>query len=189
MRNFFIMLVVAFGFYGCGDADASAITSGANYTKEQQKAMENVDINSYKEVADVFRETGTITSDGKPYLMVFGANGCVYCDRLKDVVKDNADIKEILKEHYAPYYINISYSKTHFVEFLDKSVQTSDLVKQYNIVPTPTLVFLSPLGKELFVYTGFMPKEKFEKALEFFKNPALQNMESKTIKKAFQEIL
>ncbi|TLD83894.1 hypothetical protein LS70_003560 [Helicobacter sp. MIT 11-5569] len=190
MRSFLILLIALFGMYGCQDeTSANAVTSGTNYTKEQKKAMENIDINSYAEVADVFLETNTIKSNGLPYFLVFSANGCVYCDRLKDLIKENAEIKEFLKENYAPYYINVSYSKTHFVEFIDKSVVTADLAEKYGVKPTPTLVFLSKSGKELFVYPGFMPKERFQKALEFFKNPELENMESQNIKQAFQDFI
>lgn len=190
MLRVFLIVVMFFVLYGCQDeVNGNVVTSGTNHTKEQQAEMESVDINSYVEVADVFKETGTIKSDGKPYFIVFGANGCVYCDRLKEIVKENADIKGFLTTNYEPYYINISYFKMHFVEFLDKSVQTSDLVKRYRIIPTPTLVFLSASGKELFIYPGFMPKEKFQKALGFFKNPDLENMESKMIKQSFQEFL
>lgn len=190
MKFLLIVLVVAFSIYGCqNETNANAITNGTNYTREHQEAMENIDINSYAEVADVFKETSLIKSEGKPYLLVFSANGCVYCDRLKDLIKENTDIKEFLRENYAPYYINISYSKSHFVEFLEKSVQTSDLVKKYEIIPTPTLVFLSANGKELFAYPGFMPKERLQKALEFFKDPKLENMEAEAIKTSFQEFL
>lgn len=185
-----LMVVMLFVLYGCQDeVDTEVVTSGTNYTKKQQKEMESIDINSYREVADVFKETDVIKSDGKPYFVVFGANGCVYCDRLKNLIKENVDIKEFLKTNYASYYININYSKLHFVEFLDKSVQTSDLVKLYKISPTPTLVFLSAQGKELFVYPGYMPKKRLQKALEFFKNSALENMEPKSIKQSFQEFL
>ncbi|MBX7490987.1 thioredoxin family protein [Helicobacter sp. Faydin-H64] len=190
MRSFLVLCIAIFSIYGCQDeADANIVTSGTDYTQEQQKAMENIDINSYAEVADVFKETSVIESNGLPYVLVFSANGCVYCDRLKDLIKDNADVKEFLKANYAPYYINVSYSKTHFVEFINKSIATADLVEKYGIKPTPTLVFLSKNGKELFVYPGFMPKERFLKALEFFQKPELENLESKNINKAFQDFL
>lgn len=190
MRIFLIILVGIFSLYGCkGEMNADAITKGASYTQDQKKLMENIDRNSYIEVADVFKETNKIQGEGKPYLLVFAANGCVYCDRLKDIIKKHEDIKEDLRANYAPYYINISYAKTHFVAFLDAEVQTADLARKYEIIPTPTLIFLSANGKELFVYPGFMPQQKFQKALDFFKNPDLESMESQAIKQSFQNFL
>ena len=190
MRNFLIVLLAIFGLYGCQDnVDANAITGGTSYTKEQYQAMENVDLHSYAEVADVFLETHSIQSNGKPYFLVFSANGCVYCDRLKNLIRDNADIKAFLKDNYAPYYINASYSKKHAVEFMGESVTTADLAQKYSIKPTPTLIFLSHNGKELFSYPGFMPKEKFMRALEFFKDSTLERKDTQTIKQEFQKYL
>lgn len=190
MRYILLVCVAVFGIYGCDSAaDASAITSGTNYTKEQHSAMENVDENSYAEVADVFLRTNTIGGEGLPYLLVFASNGCVYCDRMKNFIRNNANLKGFLRTNYAPYYINLSYSKMHNVEFLNTSLTTEDLARKYAIKPTPTLVFLSQSGKELFVYPGFMPEEQFKKALEFFKNPELENMEEQKIKQAFQTFI
>ena len=190
MRNFLIVLLAIFGLYGCQDnVDANAITGGTSYTKAQYQAMDNVDLHSYAEVADVFLETHSIQSNGKPYFLVFSANGCVYCDRLKNLIRDNADVKAFLKDNYAPYYINISYSKTHKVEFMDKSITTMDLAQKYGIKPTPTLIFLSSNGKELFSYPGFMPKDKFMRALEFFKDSTLEQKDAQTIKQEFQKYL
>ena len=83
----------------------------------------------------------------------------------------------------------ISKAKGDFVAFLDAEVQTADLARKYEIIPTPTLIFLSANGKELFVYPGFMPQQKFQKALDFFKNPDLESMESQAIKQSFQNFL
>lgn len=186
-RKFLLYCLIAFCFNACGEnTESSIVTSGTQYSKEKHKAMENIDINSYQEVADVFLETSAIQSDGKPYLLVFGANGCVYCDRLKELIRDNAEIKDFLKANYVPYYINISYTKTHQIDFLDMPLNTIELAQKYSIKPTPTLIFLSKSGKELFVYPGFLPKEKFLSTLEFFKNPNLEQSDAKSIKTRLQ---
>ena len=190
MRSFLILCLAIFGLCGCQDeANTNAITSGTNYTQTQKKAAESIDVESYTEVSDVFLPTNTIKGSGKPYFLVFSANGCVYCDRLKNLIRDNADIKAFLKDNYAPYYINVSYSKKHAVEFMGESVTTADLAQKYSIKPTPTLIFLSHNGKELFSYPGFMPKEKFMRALEFFRDSALEQKDTQTIKQVFQKYL
>lgn len=74
----------------------------------------------------------------------------------------------------------------HEVSFLNQTLSTSDLVQKYNIKPTPTLVFLSEEGKELFVYPGFMPKNRFLATLEFLTNPTLAEKDSKTIAQELQ---
>lgn len=189
MKNlyFLICISITLAFCACeGEAGKEIISSGTNNTKEQLLAMENIDRNSYAEVSDVFLETSKITSQHLPYLLVFSANGCVYCDRLKNFIKENHEIKDFLKANYAPYYINISYTKTHQVDFLNQALSTTDLALKYNIKPTPTLVFLSKEGKELFIYPGFMPKNRFLATLEFLTNPTLQDKDSKTIAQELQ---
>ncbi len=189
MKNLSLVIgiLLALGLSACQEEiNHKIVSSGTNNTKEQLLAMENIDINSYAEVSDVFLETSRIASENLPFLLVFSANGCVYCDRLKTLIKDNTDIKEFLKANYTPYYINISYSKTHQVSFLNQNLSTADLAQKYNIKPTPTLVFLSRNGKELFIYPGFMPKNRFLATLEFLRNPTLENKDPKTIAQELQ---
>ena len=166
--------------------DENIVSSGTKNTQEQLLAMENIDRNSYVEVADVFKETSKITSNHLPFLLVFSANGCAYCDRLKTLIKENSDIKEFLIANYAPYYINLSYTKTHEISFINQTLSTADLAQKYHIKPTPTLVFLSEEGKELFIYPGFMPKNRFLATLKFLSNPTLAEKDSQTIAKELQ---
>ena len=58
--------------------------------------------------------------------------------------------------------------------------------QKYNIKPTPTLVFLSQSGKELFIYPGFMPKNRFFATLEFLTNPTLETKEPQNIAQELQ---
>ncbi|WP_301007791.1 MULTISPECIES: SoxW family protein [Helicobacter] len=184
---FFCSILLAFSFNACQEKVGDEIvSSGTNNTKEQLEAMKNIDRNSYAEVSDVFKETSEITSDNLPFFLVFSANGCVYCDRLKNLIKENPEIKSFLKSNYAPYYINISYTKTHKIRFSNQELSTADLAQKYNIKPTPTLVFLSQSGKELFIYPGFMPKNRFFATLEFLTNPTLETKESQNIAQELQ---
>lgn len=190
IKNLLYVLILAFLIVGCEEKlDSNIISSGAKSTQEQLDALQNVDKNSYKEVADVFLDTQKIsTKDNKPYFLVFSANGCIYCDKLKALIRDDNEIKKILKNDYSPYYINLSYSKSHSVDFLKDIQETSELGRLYNIKPTPTLVFVSPHGKTLFVYPGYMPKERFLATLEFLKTPNLETKDEKEIAKELQEL-
>ena len=143
-------IVLAFFLVGCEEKiDSNIVSSGTKNTQEQLDAMQNVDKNSYKEVADV---------------------------------------KKILQEQFSPYYINLSYSKTHTIDFLEKPQETAQFAQIYNIKPTPTLVFLTPKGKILFIYPGYMPKERFMATLEFLQNPSLESKEQKEISQELQAI-
>lgn len=176
-----ISFVVAILFLGCEKADSSVISSGTNTTKEHLEEMNSIDKNSYAEVADVFLETQNITTENKPYFLVFGANGCLYCDRLKAVIKEDLEIKDTIKKNFTPYYINLSYSKKHNVDFLHKELSTAKLGQIYGVRSTPTLVFLNANGDTLFVYPGYMQRDRFMATLEFLQNPDVAKLDEKTI--------
>ncbi len=190
ITNLFCILSLAFLVSGCEDkVDSNIVSSGAKNTQEQLDVLQNVDKNSYKEVADVFLDTQEIATTGnKPYFLVFAANGCIYCDKLKELIRDDSEVKATLQENYSPFYINLSYSKSHNVAFLGKTKETSELGRTYNIKPTPTLVFVAPSGETLFVYPGYMPKERFLATLNFLKDPSLESKDEKEIAKALQEL-
>ncbi|WP_239056418.1 SoxW family protein [Helicobacter apodemus] len=178
---FSLMGFVVAVLFGCEKADSSVISSGANTTQERLEEMNSIDRNSYAEVADVFLETQHITTQDKPYFLVFGANGCLYCDRLKTLIKQDSQIKESLKNNFSPYYINLSYSKKHNVDFLNKKVSTTKLGQIYGVRSTPTLVFLNANGDTLFVYPGYMQRDRFMATLEFLQNPDIAKLDEKTI--------
>ncbi|MDA3967480.1 MULTISPECIES: SoxW family protein [Helicobacter] len=185
--KFIFVLIMAIFLFGCGDSvDSSVVSSGTKNTKEQLDAHNNIDKNSYIDVADVFLDTNKIITNNKPYFLVFAANGCIYCDKLKEIVKDDHEIKSILKNDFSPYYVNLSYSKMHQVDFLDSEISTAEFGKKYQVVPTPTLVFLNPKGEIMFVYPGYMPKDKFLATLNYIKDST--SKDESVIKNELQNI-
>lgn len=185
--KFIFVLIMAIFLFGCGDSvDSSVVSSGTKNTKEQLDAHNNIDKNSYIDVADVFLDTNKIITNNKPYFLVFAANGCIYCDKLKEIVKDDHEIKSILNNDFSPYYVNLSYSKMHQVDFLDSEISTAEFGKKYQVVPTPTLVFLNPKGEIMFVYPGYMPKDKFLATLNYIKDST--SKDESVIKNELQNI-
>lgn len=173
--------VAAILLLGCEKTDSNVISGGTNTTQELLDEGNNIDRNSYAEVADVFLETQHITTQDKPYFLVFGTNGCLYCDKLKALIKQDSTIKQTLKNNFSSYYINLSYSKKHNVDFLNKELSTIKLGQIYGVRSTPTLVFLNANGDTLFVYPGYMPKDRFVATLEFLQNPNITTLDEKTI--------
>ena len=182
MKKYLLISLLALIFLGCKEEESGTIiSSGTSTTQEDIDKFNSIDKESYKEIADIFQDTATLTSQDKPYYLIFGANGCVYCDELKKVIATNLEIKSVIKENFAPYYINISYTKTHKIDFLQKELSTQDLVRLYNIRPTPTMVFLDSKGKEILIYPGYMPKEKLTKTLNFLKDKEIATLDKKEI--------
>lgn len=100
----------------CGDekVDSAVISSGSVMSKEAREIEQNLDKHSYAELADLFLDTATISFD-KNVLLIFGKNGCIYCDKLKADIKNSPQMKALIREHFNPYYINTSYAKTHAI--------------------------------------------------------------------------
>ncbi|MDE5603367.1 MAG: thioredoxin family protein [Helicobacter sp.] len=168
-------------FLGCEKVDSSVISDGTSITQTHFEEMNSIDKNSYAEVADVFLETQHITTQNKPYFLVFGANGCLYCEKLKTLIKEDFQIKEFLRTNFSPYYINLSYSKKHKIDFLQKELSTAKLGQIYGVRSTPTLVFLNSDGDTLLVYPGYMKKDRFMATLEFLQKPEVAKLDEKTI--------
>lgn len=82
-------------------------------------------------------------TDGKPFLVDFGANSCIPCRQMRPV------LKEVDKE----------YTGKTRVLIIDV-YKYQDLAREYKIQLLPTLVFFDPKGKEVFRHMGVLDKEK-----------------------------
>jgi thioredoxin 1 len=82
-------------------------------------------------------------TDGKPFLVDFGANSCIPCRQMRPV------LKEVDKE----------YAGKTRVLIIDV-YKYQDLAREYKIQLLPTLVFFDPKGKEAFRHMGILDKEK-----------------------------
>ncbi|PAF43058.1 thioredoxin fold domain-containing protein [Helicobacter sp. 11S03491-1] len=175
------LAILGLGVSGCkgkseDKIDSSIISTGANVSQEAQQENDNLDKKSYAGLEDVFSDTKTITPNGKYMMMVFGANGCPYCEMLKKDIKDTPELKNYIKDHFSAYYINMSYSKIHDFKVGTKAdpkeikVSTSQLSQMYDIRPTPTIVFSDADGKTILEFPGYVRAKQFIKILEFINN-------------------
>lgn len=132
-----------------------------------------LDKKTYAGLEDVFNDTSTIETKGKYMLLVFGANGCTYCENLKDDIKAHKNLRTMLKEQFNAYYINTSYSKLHTFRIgesdtlQDHAIPTRQLAQIYRIGPTPTLVFAAKDGRTILTYPSYLPPKQFSALLEF----------------------
>ncbi|RAX54687.1 hypothetical protein CCY99_02685 [Helicobacter sp. 16-1353] len=164
MQKFNILaLTLSLFFIACSDdkIDSSLISSGAIMDEEAREIEQNLDKASYAELADLFLDTKDVAFD-KDVLIVFGKNNCKYCDMLKDTIKNDANLKQIIKDNFNPYYINTSYTKTHNIDFGSKTshIKTNDFASIFGINSTPAIIFLSKDGNVKYMYPGFTPQLK-----------------------------
>ncbi|CRF51880.1 SoxW family protein [Helicobacter ailurogastricus] len=176
MRPFFLILLLAlFHHLALADdkVDESMLSSGATSPKSVFEESNNFDKQSYAGLEDIFQDTQSISTHGKYMLLVFGKNGCSYCEMLKQDLKHYSNLRNYIKEHFSAYYINISYSKMHHFKIgpTDKPketmLNTQDLSSIYDVSSTPTLVLADPTGKTIYELPGYMPHVQLLAVLEF----------------------
>ena len=152
MQGIKVFFSVCFGvlvFWGCDDQKVELSDGNKTNTQALQEA-ESMDKVSYAGLENVFLDTKTLAANHKPMIFIFGKNNCVYCD-----------------------YINIDYSKIHNLLFDDaepRKIDTLNLAREYNIRPTPTLIFLDSTGKVFFMYPGYLTPSKFQALLQSAQN-------------------
>lgn len=180
-------LILAF-MIGCNSSDNDIqLSQGDNLTQEHIQGAESLDKASYAGLEDVFLDTKQIKSfDGKLPLLIFGRNNCTYCEKLKDDIKDNPKLKQILQDHFSSFYINMSYTKTHEVS-LGKTSSTLNTDRLANmfftspIRPTPTLIFLNQNAEVLYRLPGYIPSDKLLKVFTFIAEKKWLNLPQKQI--------
>ena len=110
-------------FFGISSADPSLTTD------------------DWADLSDIARETHS------PILVVFNADTCSFCQRLKDEV-----IEPLAKEtdHKLPLIREFNiYSGGKIIDFNGDSIRTRQFKRRYNIYAIPTLMILDPDGKPL----------------------------------------
>ncbi|WP_104748657.1 SoxW family protein [Helicobacter cetorum] len=152
------------------------ISSGSQSSKELEKERENIDKKSYAGLEDIFLDTKSISPNDKYMLLIFGRNGCSYCEHLKDDIKNVKELHDYIKEHFNAYYVNISYSKLHDFKVgapqntKEIKLSTSQLSQMYDVQSTPTIVLSDKTGKTIYELPGYMPSTQFLAVLEFIGN-------------------
>ncbi|WRD90400.1 thioredoxin fold domain-containing protein [Helicobacter pylori] len=155
--------------------DENLLSSGSQSSKELNDERDNIDKKSYAGLEDIFSDNKSISPNDKYMLLVFGRNGCSYCERLKKDLKNVKELHDYVKEHFSTYYVNISYSKEHDFKVGDKDkndekeikMSTEELAQIYAVQTTPTIVLSDKTGKTIYELPGYMPSTQFLAVLEF----------------------
>ena len=167
--------------FGCNDDNEVRISQGAALNEKHIEQAENLDKESYAGLEDVFLDTKTIQGqEGKITLLIFGKNHCTYCDKLKDDIKNNTSLKSILQSHFLPYYINISYTKNHHLQFQNAPEST---------LSTSTLIFLTPTGEVIYELPGYLPSKELSALLKYMQSQKWKGKDKDTISLEINESL
>lgn len=185
-----LFIAMIFALAGCKDntINKDVFSTQSNISKEELHKAQNLDKTSYSGLEHVFLDTSKIYSNNKYVMLIFGKNNCQWCDRLKDDIKEDKKTQDIMLKSFNSYYINLSYSKQHLIDFDGKTntIDTPTLAMQYNIRPTPTIVFLDKKGSPIIIYPGYLPQEQFRVFLNFISSGEYLNAKNQ---KQMQEML
>ena len=92
-------------------------------------------------------------SEGKPVLVNFYADWCVWCKRLETTTLRDAKVASVLQDRVVPLSLNVEGSGR-------------DLSNEYRVDGLPTIIVLDAGGREIGRIPGYMPPESFLKRVE-----------------------
>ena len=164
-----LFILAAFMVSACEKESENIVSLGSEMSATEIEKINNLDRASYAELEGIIKDNRTIDPEGKYLMIIFGVNGCLYCDQLKKTIKNSEEIQDKLKQNFAPYYINFSYIKPHkFVTNLTTNpIITTDLVRIYRVGPTPMIIFANQDSQTIFTHTGAIDEKQLLAMLDF----------------------
>jgi len=94
-------------------------------------------------------------SEGKPVLVNFYADWCVWCKRLDSTTLSDAKVAALLSDRVIPVH-------------LDVDGDGRELSNEYRVDGLPTVLILDPSGREIGRIPGYMPPTGFLEQVEKF---------------------
>ena len=163
------LLILQMIFLIACQEDKIDTSEGKKTTQELKNKIESIDSISYAGLEDVFSNTSLLETDNKPIMIIFGKNNCSYCEKLKKDIQIDSNLKELIKNNFKSYYINISYSKDHDIKFLNKVMDTNSLATYFNVKGTPLTIWFEQNGNKILKLEGY-DKKYFIAALNFIES-------------------
>lgn len=114
-------------------------------------------------------EAAAAKADGKVLTVYFWQEGCPYCEKLEKVVMADPEVRKTIKESFYLLEVNMFGAK-EIVDFGDEVTTEKKFSEKKNIQFTPTLIFFSHGGEELFRTVGVWEAPHFMAALDYVKD-------------------
>ncbi|HDC93001.1 MAG TPA: hypothetical protein ENF15_04500, partial [Candidatus Acetothermia bacterium] len=93
---------------------------------------------------------------GKPVLLFFTADWCVYCHKLESVTfEDKSFVSFFESTGITPVKVDLTV----------RNPITDAIRKRYGVLGVPYLILLSPAGEELLRHGGYIEPDRLERAL------------------------
>ncbi len=94
-------------------------------------------------------------TEGKPVLVNFYADWCVWCKRLESTTLRDAKVASVLQNRVVPLSLNVDGDG-------------KELSNKYQVDGLPTIIVLDADGRELGRIPGYMPPDSFLERVEDF---------------------
>jgi thiol:disulfide interchange protein len=94
-------------------------------------------------------------NEGKPVLVNFYADWCVWCKRLESTTLRDAKVASVLQDKVVPLSLDVDGSG-------------KDLSNEYRVDGLPTIIVLDASGREIGRIPGYMPPDSFLERVEGF---------------------
>jgi thiol:disulfide interchange protein len=94
-------------------------------------------------------------NEGKPVLINFYADWCVWCKRLESTTLRDAKVASVLQNKVVPLSLNVEGDGR-------------ELSNEYRVDGLPTIIVLDAGGRELGRIPGYMPPDSFLERVEGF---------------------
>jgi thiol:disulfide interchange protein len=94
-------------------------------------------------------------NEGKPVLVNFYADWCVWCKRLESTTLRDAKVASVLQNKVVPLSLNVEGDG-------------KELSNEYRVDGLPTIIVLDAGGREIGRIPGYVPPDSFLKRIEGF---------------------
>jgi thiol:disulfide interchange protein DsbD len=138
----------------CGNRQPEAVAPAASEVVTSHRA---VDVRWEQDWETAFSRA---RAEGKPVLVNFSAEWCVWCKHLDTITYRDAKVARVLAEQVVPLTVDIDQADR-------------ELLSRYRIDAPPTIVLLTGDGRELGRIPGYMPPTGFLKTIESFLGPSV----------------
>lgn len=150
-------LAAALAFLAAASAAAAAVPSP--HAIDIPKWFTESFLDFREDVRDAAKE-------GKRVMLYFGQDGCPYCKALMKGNFAQPDIEATTRKHFVAIALNIWGDRE--VTWIDgKAMPEKELARRLKVQYTPTLLFLDEKGGEALRLNGYMPPDKFRRALDY----------------------
>ncbi len=157
---FFVFLTVFLIINGCSKGSSKSSQSSSN------------------ENSSVVR----IETHNKPTMLIFDVQGCTYCQKLRNDLKNNPGVKKLSGE-MSVYRIDAAREKTYIIPHNGKTLKTDTKGLEYIYGfrgSTPYIVMTDKNFKTVLKIPGYMKPAMFEKALKFVLTKAYKKTDINT---------